>query len=169
MTTNEIKNRVADSGIVNVDLSDYAPKENILELDLKQFLFDGLVLKEKEFRVALKEFNFNKYDGKVVAVFCGANVIVPMWAYMLITTYLNNANAKIYFGNKNKVTQAIIKENIDSINVDDYKEKRVIVNGCSNIKLSEGLFIAITKKLQKNVKSLMFGEACSAVPIFKNK
>ena len=88
---------------------------------------------------------------------------------MLITTYLNNANAKIYFGNKNKVTQAIIKENIDSINVDDYKEKRVIVNGCSNIKLSEGLFIAITKKLQKNVKSLMFGEACSAVPIFKNK
>jgi hypothetical protein len=169
MTTNEIKNRVADSGIVNVDLSDYAPKENILELDLKQFLFDGLVLKEKEFRVALKEFDFNKYDGKVVAVFCGANVIVPMWAYMLITTYLNNANAKIYFGNKNKVTQAIIKENIDSINVDDYKEKRVIVNGCSNIKLSEGLFIAITKKLQKNVKSLMFGEACSAVPIFKNK
>ena len=169
MTTNEIKNRVADSGIVNVDLSDYAPKENILELDLKQFLFDGLVLKEKEFRVALKEFDFNKYDGKVVAVFCGANVIVPMWAYMLITTYLNSANAKIYFGNKNKVTQAIIKENIDSINVDDYKEKRVIVNGCSNIKLSEGLYIAITKKLQKNVKSLMFGEACSAVPIFKNK
>tara|TARA_B000000477_G_scaffold87371_1_gene74299 strand:+ start:182 stop:691 length:510 start_codon:yes stop_codon:yes gene_type:complete len=169
MTTNEIKNRVADSGIVNVDLSNYAPKENILELDLKQFLFDGLVLKEKEFRIALKEFDFNKYDGKVVAVFCGANVIVPMWAYMLITTYLNNANAKIYFGNKNKVTQAIIKENIDSINVDDYKEKRVIVNGCSNIKLSEGLFIAITKKLQKNVKSLMFGEACSAVPIFKNK
>jgi len=169
MTTNEIKNRVADSGIVNVDLSDYAPKENILELDLKQFLFDGLVLKEKEFRVALKEFDFNKYDGKVVAVFCGANVIVPMWVYMLITTYLNNANAKIYFGNKNKVTQAIIKENIDSINVDDYKEKRVIVNGCSNIKLSEGLYIAITKKLQKNVKSLMFGEACSAVPIFKNK
>ena len=169
MTTNEIKNRVADSGIVNVDLSDYAPKENILELDLKQFLFDGLVLKEKEFRIALKEFDFNKYDGRVVAVFCGANVIVPMWAYMLITTYLNNANAKIYFGNKNKVTQAIIKENIDSINVDDYKEKRVIVNGCSNIKLSEGLFIAITKKLQKNVKSLMFGEACSAVPIFKNK
>ena len=169
MTTNEIKNRVADSGIVNVDLSDYAPKENILELDLKQFLFDGLLLKEKEFRVALKEFDFNKYDGKVVAVFCGANVIVPMWAYMLITTYLNNANAKIYFGNKNKVTQAIIKENIDSINVDDYKEKRVIVNGCSNIKLSEGLYIAITKKLQKNVKSLMFGEACSAVPIFKNK
>ena len=169
MTTNEIKNRVADSGIVNIDLSDYAPKENILELDLKQFLFDGLVLKEKEFRIALKEFDFNKYDGKVVAVFCGANVIVPMWAYMLITTYLNNANAKIYFGNKNKVTQAIIKENIDSINVDDYKEKRVIVNGCSNIKLSEGLFIAITKKLQKNVKSLMFGEACSAVPIFKNK
>ena len=169
MTTNEIKNRVADSGIVNVDLSDYAPKENILELDLKQFLFDGLVLKEKEFRIALKEFNFNKYDGKVVAVFCGANVIVPMWAYMLITTYLNNANAKIYFGNKNKVTQAIIKENIDSINVDDYKEKRVIVNGFSNIKLSEGLYIAITKKLQKNVKSLMFGEACSAVPIFKNK
>lgn len=169
MTTNEIKNRVADSGIVNVDLSDYAPKENILELDLKQFLFDGLVLKEKEFRIALKEFDFNKYDGKVVAVFCGANVIVPMWAYMLITTYLNNANAKIYFGNKNKVTQAIIKENIDGINVDDYKEKRVIVNGCSNITLSEGLFIAITKKLQKNVKSLMFGEACSAVPIFKNK
>ena len=169
MTTNEIKNRVADSGIINVDLSDYAPKENILELDLKQFLFDGLVLKEKEFRVALKEFDFNKYDGKVVAVFCGANVIVPMWAYMLITTYLNNANAKIYFGNKNKVTQAIIKENIDSINVDDYKEKRVIVNGCSSIKLSEGLYIAITKKLQKNVKSLMFGEACSAVPIFKNK
>ena len=78
-------------------------------------------------------------------------------------------DAKIYFGNKNEVLQLIIKKNINCIDVKDFKEKRVIVNGCSNIKLSEGLYIAITKKLQKNVKSLMFGEACSAVPIFKNK
>tara|TARA_B100000475_G_scaffold167030_1_gene128463 strand:- start:708 stop:1217 length:510 start_codon:yes stop_codon:yes gene_type:complete len=169
MIKGEIKNKVADSGIININLSIYAPKETILELDIKQFLFNGLVLKEKEFRLALKEFDFKKYENKIVGVFCGASVIIPMWAYMLITTYLNNMDAKIYFGNKNEVLQLIIKKNINCIDVKDFKEKRVIVNGCSNIKLSEGLYIAITKKLQKNVKSLMFGEACSAVPIFKNK
>ena len=121
MIKGEIKNKVADSGIININLSIYAPKETILELDIKQFLFNGLVLKEKEFRLALKEFDFKKYENKIVGVFCGASVIVPMWAYMLITTYLNNMDAKIYFGNKNEVLQLIIKKNINCIDVKDFK------------------------------------------------
>ena len=167
MKKNEIINKVANSGIINIDLATYAPKESIVELDIQQFLFNGLVLKEKEFRLALKEFNFEKFQDKIVALHCSVNVIAPMWAYMLITTYLNNVNSKIYFGNKNKVLRLIIEEKINAIDIENFKEKRVIVNGCSDIELNESAYIAITKKLQKHVKSLMFGEACSAVPIFK--
>ena len=127
MIKGEIKNKVADSGIININLSIYAPKETILELDIKQFLFNGLVLKEKEFRLALKEFDFKKYENKIVGVFCGASVIVPMWAYMLITTYLNNMDAKIYFGNKNEVLQLIIKKTSTVLMLKILKKKELLL------------------------------------------
>lgn len=165
----EIINKVESSRIITLDLSDYAPKKIIEELDLRQFLFDGLVLKEKQFRAELKDYNFEKYKGKTVALFCSSEVIIPMWAYMLIAVELEPICSKLYFGRASEVTQQIILENIRLIEGDKYSGKIVIVKGCSNIPLSESLYVEITKKLLNSVRSLMFGEACSAVPVYKTK
>ncbi|MEC7646612.1 MAG: DUF2480 family protein [Bacteroidota bacterium] len=165
----KIINRVANSGLITIDLSDYAPDLQISEIDLKQFLFEGFILKEKEFRKALKEFDFSVYANKVVALFCSSDAIVPMWAYMLITSYLNPVESKIYFGTKEEVFQKIFTKNIEEIDTSEFERKKVIVKGCSHIPLTENLYIVITKKLQNTVSSLMFGEACSAVPVFKKK
>ena len=165
----EIINRVANSSLITIDLADYAPKLQILELDLKQFLFKGFILKEKEFRKALKEFDFSIYNKKVVALFCSSDAIVPMWAYMLATSYLNPIDSKIHFGSKENVFQKIFAKNIDEIGASEFEGRKVIVKGCGNIPLSENLYIVITEKLQPVVSSLMFGEACSSVPVFKNK
>ena len=165
----KIINRVASSDLITIDLADYAPDLQILEIDLKQFLFEGFILKEKEFRNTLKEFDFSIYTNKVVALFCSSDAIVPMWAYMLATSYLNKVGNKIHFGTKEEVFQKIFAENIDGIDTSEFEKKKVIVKGCGHIPLTEALYIAITKKLQNTVSSLMFGEACSAVPVFKKK
>jgi fructose-1-phosphate kinase PfkB-like protein len=165
----EIVNRVANSALITIDLTDYAPKETIAILDAKDFLFEGIILKEKEFRNTLKEFDFSVYTNKIVALYCSSDAIVPMWAFMLLTSYLNNSASKIYFGKKEEVFQKIFSDNIDAIDATEFENKKVIVKGCGQVPLTEALYIAITKKLQNTVSSLMFGEACSAVPVFKKK
>ena len=165
----EIVNRVANSGLINIDLSDYAPTKSIAVLEVKDFLFQGIILKEKEFRTSLKKFDFSIYQGKTVAVNCSSDAIVPMWAFMLVTSYLKGIASEIYFGKKENVFQQIFTANIDSIDSTEFEGKKVIVKGCGQIPLSASLYMAITKKLQNTVSSLMFGEACSAVPVLKNK
>ena len=165
----EIVNRVANSGLITIDLSDYAPKEKILIFDVKDLLFEGIILKEKDFRYSLKEFDFSRYKGQIVALCCSAEAIIPMWAYMLVSSYLNPICSQLFFGTKEEVFQKILLKNIHNISAEKYDEKKVIVKGCGNISLSEGLYVAITQKLQNNVSSLMFGEACSAVPVYKKK
>ena len=165
----EIINRVANSDLITIDLTDYAPNIQILELDLKHFLFEGFILKEKDFRASLKEFDFSGYENKVVAVFCSSDCIIPMWAFMLLTSCLNNVASEIYSGNKNTVFQQLFLSNIENIKTLKFKNKKVIVKGCGQIPLSQNLYVAITKKLQNIVTSLMFGEACSAVPVFKKQ
>ncbi len=167
--TNEIINRVANSGLITIDLANYAPNIAILELDIKQFLFEGLILKEKDFRASLKRFDFINYENKTTAVFCSANCIIPMWAFMLVTSHLKNITSEIYYGNKESVFQKLFLNNIENINAFEFKNKKVIVKGCGQIPVSENLYVAITKKLKNSVTSLMFGEACSAVPIYKKK
>jgi hypothetical protein len=165
----EIVNRVAKSSLITMDLTDYAPIKPIAVLDLKDFLFQGIVLKEKGFRQSLKEFNFSIYTNKTVALHCSADAIIPMWAFMLVTSYLNSVNSDIYFGIREDVFQQIFTNNINAIDASEFERKKVIVKGCGQIPLTEALYIAITKKLQNTVSSLMFGEACSAVPVLKNK
>jgi hypothetical protein len=165
--TNEIINKIAKSGIINLDLEDYAPKDIIVELDLKDFLFDGLILKEKHFRESLKDHNWSKYRNNVLALFCSANSIIPMWAYMLVTSYLEKNNLINFYGNKEQVFNLLFLEIIGKIDIQEFKDKRVIVKGCGNLKIHEKIYVAITKKMQPAVKSLMFGEACSSVPIHK--
>ena len=165
----EIINRVANSDLITIDLTDYAPNIQILELDIKHFLFEGFILKEKDFRASLKEFYFSGYENKVVAVFCSSYCIIPMWAFMLVTSCLNNVASEIYSANKNTVFQQLFLSNIENIKTLKFKNKKVIVKGCGQIPLSANLYVAITKKLQNIVTSLMFGEACSAVPVFKKQ
>ena len=166
---NEIVNRVAKSGLVTIDLADYAPNVEILELDLKDFLFQGHILKEKDFRAHFKEFDVSIYECKIVAINCSSDAIVPMWAFMLVTSYLKGIASKIHFGKKEDVFQQIFTANIDAIDSTEFESKKVIVKGCGQVPLSASLYMAITKKLQDTVSSLMFGEACSAVPVLKNK
>ena len=168
MMSDEIVNRVANSALITIDLTDYAPKETIAILDVKDFLFEGIILKEKDFRNTLKEFDFSVYTDKIVTLYCSSDAIVPMWAFMLLTSYLNSAS-KIHFGTKEEVFQEIFSDNIDAIDATEFENKKVIVKGCGQVPLTEALYIAITKKLQNTVSSLMFGEACSAVPVFKKK
>ena len=165
----EIINRVANSDLITIDLTDYAPRDTIAILDIKDFLFEGIILKEKDFRSTLKEFDFSVYADKIVALYCSSNAIIPMWAFMLLASYLNNSASKIHFGTKEEVFQKIFSDNIDAIDATEFENKKVIVRGCGQVPLTEALYIAITKKLQTTVNSLMFGEACSAVPVFKKK
>ncbi len=165
----EIVNRVANSGLITIDLSDYAPKEKILIFDVKDLLFEGIILKEKDFRSSLKEFDFSRYKGQIVALCCSAEAIIPMWAYMLVSSYLNPICSGLYFGTQEDVFQNILLKKITDIDSEKFKDKKVIVKGCGNIPLSETLYVAITQKLQNSVSSLMFGEACSAVPVYKKK
>ena len=165
----EIINRVANSDLITIDLSDYVPAKKITEIDLKDFLFEKFILKEKDFRMALKRFDFSLYENKIVAINCSIDCIIPMWAYMLLTSHLNNHAAEIHFGEKKEVFQKLFLQNIENINHIQFENKKVIVKGCGHIPLNEELYIAITKKLQNAVSSLMFGEACSVVPVFKKK
>ena len=167
--SDEIVNRVANSALITIDLADYAPSQSISVLDVKDFLFEEIILKEKEFRTNLKEFDFSIYKDKIVAINCSSDAIVPMWAFMLVTSYLKGIASEIYFGKKMDVFQEIFTANIDAIDSTEFENKKVIVKGCGQIPLSASLYMAITKKLQNTVSSLMFGEACSAVPILKNK
>jgi len=165
----EIVNRVSNSALITIDLADYAPSQSIAVLDVKDFLFQEIILKEKEFRTNLKEFDFSVYQGKIVAINCSSDAIVPMWAFMLVTSYLKGIASKIHFGKKEDVFQQIFTANIDAIDSTEFESKKVIVKGCGQVPLSASLYMAITKKLQDTVSSLMFGEACSAVPVLKNK
>jgi len=167
--TEEIINRVANSELITLDLSDFAPKEDILIFDVKDLLYKGIILKEKEFRSSLNEFDFSRYKNQTTALYCSSEAIIPMWAYMLVSSYLNPVCSKLYFGTKEEVFQTVLLKNISKIDSEKFKEKKVIVKGCGNIPLSESLYVAITQKLQKSVRILMFGEACSAVPVYKKK
>ena len=167
--SDEIVNRVANSALITIDLADYATSQSIAVLDIKDFLFQEIIIKEKEFRANLKEFDFSIYQDKIVAINCSSDAIVPMWAFMLVTSYLKDITSEIYFGKKEDVFQQIFTANIDAIDSSEFENKKVIVKGCGQIPLSASLYMAITKKLQNTVSSLMFGEACSAVPVLKNK
>ena len=165
----EIINKESSSGLINIDLSNYAPKQKIHFIDLKNFLFEEMILKERHFRNLIKDHDWETYKNEVVAVDCSANTIVPMWAYMLIASNLELVNAKVFSGDQNTVFEKLFLSNIYDLDVAEFKNKRVLINGCSDIVIPQSIYIVTIQKLQKVTKSIMFGEACSSVPIFKQK
>ena len=165
-----IVNKVALSGIITLNLEDFLPEENqILDFDLKPFLFKEMILREKDFRTAIAAFDWSIYEGKTVAVFCSVDAIIPMWAYMLIGSLLEPYSTQVYFGNSALVTSNLLLQNIQEIDASIYEDQRVIIKGCGDHPLPEAAYITITQKLKPFVKSLMYGEPCSTVPIYKKK
>jgi hypothetical protein len=165
----EIINRVAASALEELNLEDYFPKEEVVVFDLKPYLFMELILKEKDFRAALLNTDWSVYQGKVVAVTCTADAIIPMWAYMLVAAYLQPVAADIVFGNADAALREVFLKKISSIDLSGYLDKRVVIKGCGNLPVGEYAYLEITKLLRPIVKSIMYGEACSTVPIFKKK
>src|SRR5687767_4509853 len=165
----EIVNRVADSGIITLDLEQFYPKGEIAVFDMKDHLFMGLILKEKDFRAALHELDWEKFRDKNVAVTCSADAIIPVWAYMLVASYLQPVAKEIVFGDEEKLVQTIISKNMSELNTSDYTDKRVVIKGCGEIKIPDAAYMEVTAKLRPVAKSIMYGEPCSTVPIFKKK
>jgi hypothetical protein len=170
METNEkIENRVAESGLLTIDLEALYPQEERADFDLKDFLFMGLILKEKDYRESLKNVDWEKYRGKNVAVFCSADAVVPVWAYMLAGVYLAPVAAGVYFCNPDELDDRIFRERLDKLDLHSYHDQRVIIKGCSDKPVPVSAYLEITRRLRPVVKSLMYGEACSNVPLYKKK
>ena len=165
----ELVNKIAQSGLITLDLEDFFPKEAISAFDIKEFLFRGLILKELEFRAALKAHDWSVYQDKIVAVFCSTDAILPQWAFMLVGTYISAQTTEIYFGTTEEVEQKLFLSNLKSIDATKYIDEKIIIKGCGTKTVTGEAYLEITKKLQPVVKSLMFGEACSTVPIYKRK
>jgi hypothetical protein len=160
-------NKVAESGIVTIDLGALVPKKPIVVFDIKDYLFMGLILKEKDFREALKNLDQEKFSDNFVAVTCSAEAIVPMWAYMLVASLLEPISAGVYFGNEEEVKKKLLLQSISEINTNDYDDKRVVVKGCGEEPIPEEAYLLITTRLRPVAKSIMYGEPCSTVPVYK--
>jgi len=164
-----LNNKVAESGIVSIDLASLLPSNEIIIFDIKPYLFMELILKEKEFRVALLTTDLTIYQDKVVGIICSVDAIIPMWANMLIVSALNPFAKRVYFGSVNKVREQQLLENINKLNINEYNDQRVVIKGCGDTPIGESAYIAITQKLRPVVKSIMYGEPCSTVPVYKKK
>jgi hypothetical protein len=165
----EIINKVALSPLVTLDLEELYPRDAFELFDLKDHLFKGMILKEKDFRSALQETDWTKFSNTIVSVFCSADAIIPVWAYMLVATYLQPVAKDIVFGNQEQALKQIFLKNIQALPLVDFTDKRVVVKGCGNLPVGAFAYLEITKRLTPVVKSIMYGEPCSTVPIYKKK
>ena len=167
-TVKPIVNRVAQSGLITLDLEDYFPKaEEIDAIDLKEFLFKELILREAEFREMVKNTDWGKYEGRYVVLYCSSNAIIPMWAYMVLSAQLSVYAKDVACSSVEHAPEIFLYRNIAKLNIDDFKNQRVIVKGCGDRQIPEAAFVQIAEQLSKVVRSLMYGEACSSVPVFK--
>ncbi|MBN4065838.1 DUF2480 family protein [Candidatus Amoebophilus asiaticus] len=164
-----IINKVDKSGIITIDLGDYYPEGDRILYDIKDNLHQGLILKEQEFREFVEDNDWSKFTGKYVALNCSADAIVPTWAYMLITVNLEPFVSLVVWGNLDALETVIIKNALSKINIDEFQDARVVVKGCGEIPITNAAYIEITRLLRPVVKSIMYGEPCSTVPLYKKK
>lgn len=163
----EIINRVANSKLVTFDLEELYPSGDRVILDIKDWLYEGFVLREKEFRQLMKEENWNVYTGKYVALTCSSDAIIPAWAFMLIATYLQPFAKKTAIGNLETLEMLLYSELLANLEVSQYVNKPIIIKGCSRLPVPKNAYLILIEKLQPIAKSIFFGEACSSVPLFK--
>ena len=164
-----ISNKVAESGLITLNLENYYPKGETALFDLKAFLFMGLILKEKDFREALKQQDWEKYRNKNVAIACTADAIIPVWAYMLVTTYLQPVAKETIVGDEKEIYKTVFLKNISSIHEAEFADKRIVLKGCGETPIDDFAYAEATRKLLPVAKSIMYGEPCSTVPVYKKK
>ena len=167
--SNEIINRVAESSLVTIDFNEFINQKKIIVFDLKMWLKDELILIEKDFRNNVNNHNWKDYNNHLVLIQCSNNAIIPHWAYLLISSKLKENEINNFIGSEEDYNNYSIINSINNIDLNEFKEKSVIVKGCSNYANKNYYYSLIVDKIQNEVKSLMFGEACSSVPIFKRK
>lgn len=165
-----IRNKVAESGIITLDLAPFVPAEESLALfDLRPFLFMEMILKEKDYRAALQTHDWSQYAGKHTGIICSVDAIIPVWGYMLAATYLQPVAASVHFASLAELKTAVITIGISHLNTDEYAGKRVVLKGCGDIIVPAAAYVAATARLRPVVKSIMYGEPCSTVPVYKAK
>lgn len=165
----EIVNKVASSGLVTLDLEKlYHPGQRVV-YDLSDNLYQGMILKEKDFRTFVKEKDWSEYEGKNVAIICSADAIVPTWAYMLLASVLSPHTNLVVFGDLEALEQALFQQAIDQLDLEKFRDQRIVVKGCGDKEVPLFAYTEIVRKLRPISKSIMYGEPCSTVPIFKKK
>jgi len=155
--------------LITIDLEDFISKKALVEFDIKNHLFQGLILREKDFRTFLKEEDWTKYEGKNVALYCSSDAIVPTWAYMLLANRLSGIANQVRFQTPSDFKTEELLHNIKQIDTEEYEDKMLVIKGCSDGELSVAAYVEITNLLTPFVKSIMYGEPCSTVPIYKKK
>jgi len=164
-----IVNKVAQSGLVTFDLAELYPQGDRILYDIKENLFHGLMLREKDFREFVKEHNWDQYKGKHMAITCTADAIVPTWAYMLLANRLAPVAKTVVFGNLELLETILFERELQKVDIEKYRDQRIVIKGCGEIAIPESAFIDLTVKLTGVSKSIMYGEPCSTVPIYKRK
>lgn len=162
-------NKVAESGLVTLDLEQYYPKGETALFDLKDYLFMGMILKEKDYREGLKNTDWSVYSGKNVALTCTADAIIPVWAWMLAAAYLQPVAKELVMGDEKELHKQLYLKNIAAINPEEFIDKRMVIKGCGETPIADFVYMEVTKKLLPVAKSIMYGEPCSTVPVYKKK
>lgn len=166
----EIINKVKQSRLLTIDLEKLLPHElKISELDLSQFLFQGLILRESEYRNYLDEFEWDQFQNQNLAIYCSTDAIIPKWAYMLVTQHATGIADEVFYGKRENVISELFERKFSEIQWEDYRDKFVLLKGCSKVELPASVYLNATKKLLPVVAKLMYGEACSNVPVFRKK
>jgi S-adenosylmethionine/arginine decarboxylase-like enzyme len=169
MSEFEIENKVAKSGLVVIEMDDFVSDNELIRIDIKDQLWEGIALKEKDFREYVASHDWNEYQGKAVAVFCSADAIIPNWAYMLLASKLQSVAAELYFDIPEEAEKRRIEKAISALDASEYEGARIIIKGCGKKAIHFSAYGKLTEKLMPVAKSIMFGEPCSTVPIFKRK
>lgn len=164
---NFIENKVANSGLITIELEELLPDADIVFIDLKDVLYEGLILREKDFRAYIKTHDWEEYRGKIIGIFCSADAIIPQWAFMLIASSLSGIAYASYIAEKNNIYNFIFHDAIQKINAENYLDARVVIKGCSKIEVPSSAYFKIAEKLKPFAKSIMYGEPCSTVPVYK--
>ena len=164
-----IVNKVAGSGLITLDLEAYLPGGEFISFDLKDHLFMGMILKEKDFREALKNLDLSLYKEKNVALFCSADAIIPLWAYMLVVARLEPVAKDIYVGSVDEMYKHLFLRNLSLVDASTFAGQRIVVKGCGDKDIENYAYAEITRVLRPVAKSIMYGEPCSTVPVYKNK
>lgn len=163
----EIKNKVANSGIVTIDPEEFYTSGERILFDIKPMLFQEVILREKDFREQIKNTNWSEYQDKLVAIICTADAIVPTWAYMLLTLALEPYAKKIVYGDLAILENELFNEKMASLNIEQYKDARIVIKGCGEKEIPANVYVKLTSLLKPLVKSIMYGEPCSTVPLYK--